>query len=322
MRHDYVICTRDVKANGQFGTDCGLTQFLKVPADLNPAPPQSTERMDWVREVLTEATGDSNAMKSGARGDILVYIHGYNNTQNEIMQRHRRLKQDLLALGFKGAVISFDWPTENCFAAYLEDLADARATAVRLVKDCIMLFARLQSDQCRIRVHLLAHSMGCLVVRDAFTYADDYSPTACRNWTISQVAFIAGDVASYKMADEIPDTRALYRHAARLTNYWNPLDWVLNVSDVKSGLTAPRAGRIGLPKEAHTKAVDVNCGPYFKGLSKSDFKMPGVFEHSWHIGDPAFTQDLFLKLNGDLDRWVFPTRQLDAHGKLQLAKPV
>jgi esterase/lipase superfamily enzyme len=71
------------------------------------------------------------------RGDILIFIHGYNNSQDIVMKRHRQLKADLALAGWQGAVVSFDWPSADMTLNYLEDRHDAKQTALQLVTDGI-----------------------------------------------------------------------------------------------------------------------------------------------------------------------------------------
>ena len=58
------------------------------------------------------------------------------------MKRHRQLKQDLQSVGYKGAVMSFDWPSADSPLNYLEDRHDAKITAMQLVTDGIRLLAK------------------------------------------------------------------------------------------------------------------------------------------------------------------------------------
>jgi hypothetical protein len=88
---------------------------------------------------------------------------------------------------------------------------------------------------------------------------------------------------------------------------------------------APRVGRVGLPRDASRKAVNVDCTEYFgrlnsdKALKNKDQKNEiGSFDHSWHIGNRLFAQDLFETIKGDLDRSVVPTRVVDSNGNLRL----
>ena len=73
---------------------------------------------DLVREVIGEVAKSKDAT-GVLRGDVLVFIHGHNNSMADVLTRHRILKRDLPAHGFAGTVISFDWP---CHRTALADV--------------------------------------------------------------------------------------------------------------------------------------------------------------------------------------------------------
>jgi esterase/lipase superfamily enzyme len=315
MANDLVICTRETKGN-KFISEPGATTFLKVPDTVPlPKPSDGTEVDPWIRELFKQAIWGKDSRTGAPRGDILVFVHGYNNEQDIVMRRLRRLKADLTTAGYKGAVTAFDWPSANMTLNYLEDRHDAKATALRLVNDCIKLFAARQTPDCCINVHLLGHSTGAYVIREAFDDADD-TEMSNASWMISQVAFIGGDVSSASMAANSDSTQSLYRHCTRLTNYSNRADSVLKLSNIKRVGVAPRVGRAGLPENPPDKAVDVDCTEYFNQLNSNatvraadQREAIGTFDHSWHIGNRVFAADLFETLRGDLDRAVIPTRR-------------
>ena len=141
---------------------------------------------------------------------------------------------------------------------YLEDRHDAKQTALQLVTDGITLFAEEQGTDCTINVHLLGHSTGAYVIREAFDDADDAS-LANNSWLVSQIALIGGDVSSASLSDTTASAESLYRHCTRLTNYSNRHDAVLKLSNAKRVGMAPRVGRVGLPTDAPSKAVDIDC---------------------------------------------------------------
>ena len=320
---DYVITARAV-AGGAFGDDVGPTTFLQVPATAaNTAPADGIPRNDWVRKVIAEA-GRKRDATGVVRGDVLTFIHGSDTTPPIMLQRHRRLKTDLRQHGYAGAVVSFDWPAGNVALAYLEDREKAKLTAFQLVGNCIELFARMQgAADCDINVHLLAHSTGAYVVREAFDDADDRQAIAAVNWTASQIVLISADISAASMSGGNPASESIYRHCLRLTNYSNPFDEVLQLSNVKRVGLAPRVGRVGLPADSPQKAVNVDCGEYYQTMIKTrpPNTIIGYPSHSWQIGDPVFTEDLAQTLNGDLDRSAISTRQALPNGQFKLVDP-
>jgi pimeloyl-ACP methyl ester carboxylesterase len=312
---EYMICVREAGEGGTFSNRPGPVLYLRFPGNRNPKPGDEIDVNQWIAEVVARS-GRREAVKDPAYavpdGDIIVFIHGFNNSQAEVMARHRQLQIDLNARGFKGIVISFDWPCGQSVFNYLEDRSLAVKTALLLVSDCITKFAEQQRQGCDVNVHLLAHSTGAHVVREAFSQADDNQTIGRQNWMVSQVAFIAADVSSGSMSASDARTKSLYLHCARLTNYYNGHDAVLQVSNGKRLGLAPRAGRKGIPHDSPDKAVDVDCTEYFMARKEGDFPVLGAYSHSWFIGDPVWSKDFYLTIMGKIDRNYFPTRILIA----------
>jgi esterase/lipase superfamily enzyme len=318
MDGDFVITVRTRRGDG-FGAEPGPTRFLVVPDGQLPAQSHVVRRRDWVEQVMSAAETRVDPVSGKPAGDMLVFVHGYNNDQAVVMERHRQLRRVLSAGGFDGTVVSFDWPSSDSSINYLEDRSDAKQTALRLVTDCILLFSRYQLADCQVNVHLLAHSTGAYVVREAFDDADDRPQMAQHNWTVSQALFIGADISRSSMEAGSSKSSSLVRHCVRITNYWNPFDSVLKLSNIKRVGVAPRLGRVGLPDKAPSNAVDVDCGAYWESeVDKDPAKHTGDPAHSWHFGDLQITRDWISTIAGDIDRHRIPTRRL-VDGRLVLA---
>lgn len=319
---DFVISTRNASLkNDSFGNEPGPSRFLSVPGKQLPKPShQIISVKTWEEKVMEEALPGADGNANHPLGDIIILIHGYNNDATSVMWKHRRLKSDLDKEGYKGALVSFDWPSADSPLNYLEDRSDAKKTALQLVKDGIVRFCKRQALGCEINIHLVAHSTGAYVIREAFDDADDRPKIAAFNWTVSQIALLSADVSSRSMSEFDSKSNSIYRHCVRLTNYSSRFDKVLKLSNMKRLGVAPRVGRIGLPHDASEKAVNVDCSDYFKTLKKDKSEFNGTWEHSWHIGDPLFAKDLYLTLQGDIDRFAIPTRVRDQNGGLVLSK--
>ncbi len=322
MMTDLVVCARRVKrATGgqpaQFEPEPGPTRYLFVPPGEVPAPGQQVTGARWFSEAMVQATANS---ADGNSGNIVVFVHGYNNDFKDVMWRHRRLRADLDTAGFNGTVATFGWPCDTSALGYLEDRSDARTVALQLVTGVIRRFAHFQRPECQVNVHMLCHSTGAFLLREAFDDADDRAAIAAHNWTVSQVAYIGADVSSHSMRAGSSATSSLFRHAVRITNYMNPFDSILKLSNVKRVGIRPRVGRVGLPDDAPDHCVDVDCGDYFQTLNEDTATHTGTFNHSWHIGDPVFAKDLCETLHGDTDRRRIKTRQVGGDGRLHLQK--
>jgi esterase/lipase superfamily enzyme len=311
---DFLITVRAVRRD-EFTAEPGPVRFLKVPDGTDPVPGHRVGRKAWIDEVLEIAHQPPDPVTGKGCGDIAVFVHGYNTSPAELARRHRQFSADLREAGFSGLVVSFDWPSDDIAINYLEDRSDAKLTALKLVDECISALAATQYRGCEINVHVVAHSMGCFVLREAFDDADDRPAIAASNWNVSQVCFVAADVSMASMSRDDARSRSLYRHCTRLTNYQNPYDAVLKLSDVKRAGVAPRAGRRGLPPDHPPNAVNIDCGRYFASTHAAS----GDAGHSWYFADPAFLADLAATLRGDLDREVVAARRLSPAGRLELA---
>ncbi len=330
MPDQFVMSARAVE-DGVFVAEPGPSLFLLVPEGERPSPKHAVKNIElWFKKLRIASTWGNDARNSELdRGDLLVFVHGYNNNQKIVMERHRQLKIDLTNVGYKGEILSFDWPSDNKALNYLEDRHDAKKTAMQLVTDGISALSKKQTPNCTINIHLLGHSTGAYVIREAFDDADD-ARLSNNSWTVSQIVFIGGDISASSMSRLDSSTDSLHRHCARITNYSNFCDSVLKLSNTKRLGVAPRVGRVGLPNDASEKAINIDCTEYFSNIKSNEEIRnadqvaeigPSSFEHSWHFGNKVFTRDLFETIKGDLDRSVIPTRALDKNGKLKLLRP-
>lgn len=304
---DYVLTVRDKSGDG-FGEEPSATRYLIVPDGEIPKPAHAEgARIKWAKQVIEAA----DPAKTG-QGHILFFIHGYNNSPQSVIATHRALKLDVGSLGFNGVVVSFDWPSGDSVLGYIEDRVDAKITALRLVTDGIKLLAAFQTPECHVNFHVLAHSMGAFVAREAFDDADDRNFQG-HDWMVNQMMLIGGDVSSKSLAAGNPDSASLYRHSQRLTNYSSRHDSVLAVSNVKRAGVAPRVGRIGLPAEIPPRAINVDCTEYWAASGHQSV-------HSWFFGDAVIARDIVDTMNG-VDRMVMVTRRTLTENRYELIKP-
>jgi len=306
--YNYILSVRNAQGK-VFGNDIGEPAFLKVPRDTRPALEHKIKNPAvWLRQVRDIADGLADDILS-PEGDVLMFVHGYNNKWSEIIKRQQVLQDMLIDEGWKGVVISFDWPCADETLAYLEDRSKAAATAQFLVTHGIANLAEGQAEGCKTNVHLLGHSTGAYVIMEAFSSAQKIGGLFKSDWRIAQTAFIGGDVASDSLDADCAWATPMFGRTMRLTNYSNGFDSVLAVSNAKRLGTAPRVGRVGLTGKHHTKAVNVDCSEYFNHLDTNEQPIKvGTWSHSWHIGNPVWTRDFAMTIEGRYDRSVIPTR--------------
>lgn len=315
MADYYTISARDVK-KGDFVPEPGTVRYLRVPEKQLPKPDHEIAVKQWITEVRDLADGKADEVVSDG-GDVVVFVHGYNNDAKVIRDRQQQVSKDLAAEGWSGVVVSFDWPSDNSTLNYIEDRKDAAQVAHELVERGIRPLSASQMSGCETNVHLLGHSTGAYVIMEAFAQSEKQGDLFKNDWRIAQVAFIGGDVASSSVAADSEWAAPMFRRIMRLTNYQNPFDHVLAASNAKRLGVAPRLGRVGLPANPHPKAVNVNCGEYFSTLDPKKCTFFGTFAHSWHIGNRVFTRDFAMTIEGRIDRNAIPTRKV-VNGELVL----
>lgn len=96
---DYIICVRRID-KGVFGNEPGTTYFLEVPSNKKSMEVGhiNLKKLDWFKSVLEEAVVDT--VNGVDYGDILVFVHGYNNSQEIVLERHRLIKKSLADEGY------------------------------------------------------------------------------------------------------------------------------------------------------------------------------------------------------------------------------
>lgn len=314
----FVLSVRDkVVGEDKFGGGFGAVSYLKIPEEESvPRPSHKIGGVKlWLDGVVDQAKPPESA--SGSELDIVFFVHGYNTSPEESLKRQRLVEKELMARGFSCMLIGFDWPTAGSAALYTYDRFEAQSAASLLVKGGIIPFANYTLKDCPINIHLMAHSMGGFVVREAFRAVDKGRNSDLANdWKIGQLVFFAADLSSGCFALNDTEMMPVFNHCGRLTNYFSGYDEALAVSNVKNIDVSSRVGRVGMPIDtpAHEKAVDVDCGPRYVAIPENERKenlnrvVDGMVSHSWYLADSIWYDDLAYTLRGQIDRNSIPTR--------------
>lgn len=120
--NDYIICTQNIKG-GTFGNEPDKATYLKVPSN-SPTflPKYKISTKEFVTDIVDQKVEN-----------IVIFIHGYNTEDADVLERHRTLKGGLHKAGFTGDLISIAWPSNDKALLYLEDRHDTKRTAFELV---------------------------------------------------------------------------------------------------------------------------------------------------------------------------------------------
>lgn len=291
----YMISARDKTS----GTTSGKLEYL---SSADGTTYGTVDQMEWVKAILAELTTEGN----GIDPEILFFVHGFNVSFEAARQSHQQYQAALAAAQWNGVFISFDWPSDGLAVAYLDDRSNARRTANELVSGGIALLEKMQVKGCNIPVHVMCHSMGAFVLREAITWAYQDVP---EDWRVGQVLMAAADIEAAKMSAGTPVADAFAKHCGRITVYTNRYDKALAVSNVKRFGLAPRLGRVGLPDDAPATMCGVDCSALFDAVDPAlGPHLDPVATHCFYFSQPVFWQDVVLTLAGGIDRSVIPTR--------------
>lgn len=309
----FVLSIRDeVSSENKFGVRIGSVSYLQVPDDATE--PMPSHKVGDVRQWLDGIVGQANppGTTAGKELDIVFFVHGYNTDAKEALVRQRLVEEELRKRHFGCMVIGFDWPTAGSVALYAYDRFNAQDAASYLVKGGIIPFTQYTAKDCPINIHVMAHSMGGFVVREAFRNVDKgHAANLANDWRIGQMVLFAADLSSECFSLNNSDMVSVFNHCGRLTNYFSGYDEALAVSNIKNIDISQRVGRIGMPTNnpGHEKALDVDCGPRYLEVPDRKFQViHGMTSHSWYLEDEVWYDDLAFTLQGNIDRNAIPTR--------------
>ncbi|MBF9059282.1 alpha/beta fold hydrolase [Rhodobacterales bacterium HKCCSP123] len=270
-----------------------VTRYVSAPEGVSPDGDHIVDRATWLAQVQAAAPG----------GDVLIYVHGFNTEQSEMLERRRNIELGLAAEGWTGLVIAYDWPSDGTYWGYGSDRADAKHTAPYLVTDAIGPLKNLRPQP---RVHLICHSMGAYLTLRGFAGVGDSGAPGTTPWAVDEVAFVSADADKPWMETGAWGALVMERRSARLTNYYSTFDRVLSLAEgIVHG--EERAGRDGLPVAIPAPFHDVYCGAqYDDKVPPSGKTLRG--SHTWYFDDTGFYRDLAATLQG-ADPAQMPTRR-------------
>jgi esterase/lipase superfamily enzyme len=318
MMSSYIITTRTRNEDGTFGKDHGDDFSYLGVSDKSKEPKWvDDDYYDiryWMGHIVDEAKKDNDA-------NILFFVHGYNTSAEEALERQRYIEQGLDNAGVPTVVVGFDWPTLSSVAGYIYDRQEAHQAAHDLVNGLIIPFSLYNDPDCTVNVNILAHSMGNYCLREAFRTTDKIrKDTIPNDWRVNQIILVAADIASDSFTVDHPDVASMFNHCTRITNYYNQFDEALAVSNIKRVGLDPRLGRVGMPLSAENnpKSIDVNCSERYKHIVDDVYSLSNMVQsHSWYFDDLIWFQDLAHTITG-IEHSQIPTRSIINNNLFQL----
>jgi esterase/lipase superfamily enzyme len=129
---------------------------------------------DWSIKTVEAIPVGENFSAGAGRRDVLVYVHGFNQTFETAALDAARLSD---GLKFRGDTMLFSWPSKNSVFNYIYDRESALWSRDALEE----MLDHLSADPSVGTVHVVAHSMGTMVAVEALRQLYDRRGAAMAN---------------------------------------------------------------------------------------------------------------------------------------------
>ncbi|WP_342359070.1 alpha/beta hydrolase [Terrarubrum flagellatum] len=212
------------------------------------------------------------AGRQGMSRDVLVFVHGFNNSLEDAAYR---LTQIVADTNFAGATILFAWPSRASMFSYVSDKDGATASRDALEK----LLRDLGANPDVGRVHVLAHSMGSWLAMESLRQA-----------AIGGDGSLGGKIGAVMLAAPDLDLDVFRGQIARIGRGDNISlfvasdDRALMISSRLAGLRA-RVGALDLSnREQRDEIASLGVRVYdLTGIGSSDYMRHGAFAEAPQI---------------------------------------
>ena len=271
----YGSCDIHIPRDHNIGNDIVTDAITRVGGRPNPQhlTITRTNRSDSADAFFDQL---KNALEDTPRKDLVILVHGYNNSFPDVVQRSAEFVYDL---GYKMVPLAFSWVSQGTVQGYLQDEDAALDAGPDLAVFLKQLVARIPEA----RIHLIAHSMGSRVVTAAL--AELQVPAADARRPFANVIFAAPDIKASLFTWYLGEKK-LTQLGQRTTLYASCFDRPLELSSYLHGKDYPRAGRAA-------GNVIVLDGLDTIDVSLNDFSPLG---HGYYGDNRAVIYDLFMLL--------------------------
>lgn len=216
------------------------------------------------------------AARPKGQRNILIFVHGYNNTTSDAILRLAQFVEDT---GFSGVPILFNWASAAKATRYVYDLNSVLVARVKL-KEMANILAQTNAEG----VDILGHSMGALLTMEGLVDAQ-----------------LAGSLGARKVIDHImlasPDIDIdLFRTQIRLLPQSIRNKMYVFISKDDTALKTSRFIAGGVPRVGATNAEELEKLGLIV-IDLSDIKDSSSGSHSKFAGSPGVVQLIGAGLN-------------------------
>lgn len=197
---------------------------------------------DWsIKSVETVPVGESFSA-GPRRRDVLIYVHGFNQTFETAVLDAARLSD---GLEFRGETMLFSWPSRNSVLNYIYDRESAmwsRDALEGMLNDLI-------ADPSVGTVHIVAHSMGTMVAVEALRQLHD-----------SRGASVANRFGAIVLASPDIDLDGFTSSVSRMRSFSRKVTVLTVANDRALGAMRDMAGgvtRVGIAEKPRLEALGI-----------------------------------------------------------------
>lgn len=231
--------------------------------------PDETAALTAVRETpLEQFFSGVESYLQGSKGNIVIYIHGYNVDFEKGCRRSAIFQR---SLGLHDRVLLFSWPADGNMLKYTWDEADLMWSVPYLAR----FIDEIAKRGGRGRVDVVAHSLGA---RGAVQALARMAYRESADSILNELVLVAPDIDSDIFRQELPLVRKTVR---RITVYASDNDKALKVSHDVHGYP-----RLGMAGEYLTVLTDVET------IDVSPLETRRFSGHIYHLFNPEVTEDL------------------------------
>jgi len=244
----------------------------------------------------------NKALAASASQDLLVYVHGSNNTMPRAAAQAAQLRH---FTGRRMVVLAFLWPSAGSILKYFTDVANAQASVDPFVRLIELLAANTQARS----IDVLAYSAGAQIVSPALaqlgTPRPGETPEQLRQrLRLAQIYFAAPDI----------DTRRFVRELGQYVKVVDRVSIAANMTDsaLRFANIVHRASRAGRPDPNELDAtqtgflVEASQRLGFDLIRVNPYDIPKLPEtsHAFWYEDPWVSSDLLglMLLNAEPQR--------------------
>jgi esterase/lipase superfamily enzyme len=157
--------------------------------------------------------------------DLLIVVHGFNNTAEKARYKFDIARESLKGAGFKGVIAGYSWDADTqsdplAMTGYHEALHNATANGLALARFIVDYKAACPQT----RVHLIGYSMGARVALEALHAMSEDMHLPRDVVPLSSVHLVGASLQNSDVELGQRYGEAIQARCARLFNYYSPED--------------------------------------------------------------------------------------------------